>query len=62
MEALQESLKSLEAGLQSEEERVDIEAAAERCFEFNNTVSAIINQNLHGYVYWIEISKRKRFC
>ena len=61
MEALRESLKSLEAGLHSEEDRIDVAAAAERCFEFNNTVSAILNQNLPGYVYWIEIVKRKRF-
>ena len=60
MEALRESLKSLEAGLHSEEDRIDVAAAAERCFEFNNTVSAILNQNLSGYVYWIEIVKRKR--
>lgn len=61
MEALRESLKSLEAGLHSEEDRIDASAAAERCFEFNNTISAILNQNLPGYVYWIEIVKRKRF-
>ncbi|MBT6716402.1 MAG: ATP-dependent DNA helicase [Nitrospina sp.] len=61
MEALREGLKSLEAGLHSEEDRVDAAAAAERCFEYNNAVSAILNQNLNGYVYWIEIVKRKRF-
>ncbi len=61
MEALREGLKSLEAGLHSEEDRVDATAAAGRCFEFNNTLSAILNQNLKGYVYWIEVVKRKRF-
>ena len=61
MEALRESLKSLETGLHSEEDRIDAAAAAERCFEFNNTLSAILNQNFNGYVYWIEIAKRKRF-
>jgi ATP-dependent DNA helicase DinG len=61
MEALRESLKSLEAGLHSEEDRIDVAAAAERCFEFNNTLSAILNQNFKGYVYWIQIAKRKRF-
>jgi len=60
MEALRVSLKSLEVGLNAEEDRIDAAAAAERCFEFNNTVSAILNQNLPGYVYWIEIVKRKR--
>ncbi|MEE3253524.1 MAG: ATP-dependent DNA helicase [Nitrospinota bacterium] len=61
LEALREGLKSLEAGLQSEEDRVDVAAAAEKCFEFNNTISAILNQNMNGYVYWIEILKRTRF-
>ena len=61
LEELREGLKSLEAGLQSEEDRVDVAAAAEKCFEFNNTLSAILNQNMSGYVYWIEILKRTRF-
>jgi len=61
LEALREGLKSLEAGLQSEEDKIEAAAAAEKCFEFNNTISAILNQNLSGYVYWIEIAKRKRF-
>jgi len=60
MEALRANLKSLETGLHSEEDRIDVAAVAERCFEFNNTVSAILNQNFSGYVYWIEIIKRKR--
>lgn len=61
LESLREALKSLEAGLHSEEDRVDAAAVAEKCFEFNNTISAILNQNLSGYVYWIEIIGRKRF-
>jgi ATP-dependent DNA helicase DinG len=62
LEALREGLKSLEAGLQTEEDRVDVSAAAERCFEFNNSLSAILNQHMRGYVYWIEIVPRKRFA
>ncbi len=61
LETLRQGLKSLEAGLRAEEDRVDVSAAAERCFEFNNTLSAILNQNMRGYVYWIEIAQRKRF-
>ena len=61
LEALREGLNSLEAGLRSEEDRIDVSAAAAKCFEFNNTISAILNQNLGGYVYWIEILKRTRF-
>ena len=61
LEALRVGLKSLEVNLQSEEDRIDVAAAAEKCFEFNNTISAILNQNLSGYVYWIEILKRTQF-
>jgi len=41
---------------------VDAASAAERCFEFNNSLSAILNQHMRGYVYWIEITPRKRFA
>jgi ATP-dependent DNA helicase DinG len=61
LEALREALKSLEGGLHSEEDRVDVSSAAERCFEFNNALSAILNQHMRGYVYWLEISPKKRF-
>jgi ATP-dependent DNA helicase DinG len=61
LEALREALKSLEGGLSSEEDRVDIASAAGRCFEFNNALSAILNQHMRGYVYWLEIMPRKRF-
>ena len=61
LEALREGLKTLEGALHSEEDRVDASAAAERCFEFNNSLSAILNQHMRGYVYWLEISSRKRF-
>ncbi len=62
LEALREALKSLEGGLRSEEDRVDVSSAAERCFEFNNSLSAILNQHMRGYVYWLEITPRKRFA
>ncbi len=61
LEALREALKSLESGLHSEEDRVDVSSAAERCFEFNNALSAILNQHMRGYVYWLEIIPKKRF-
>ncbi len=61
LEALREGLKTLEGALHSEEDRVDTSAAAERCFEFNNSLSAILNQHMRGYVYWLEITSRKRF-
>jgi ATP-dependent DNA helicase DinG len=61
LEALREALKSFEGGLSSEEDRVDVSSAAERCFEFNNALSAILNQHMRGYVYWLDISPKKRF-
>jgi ATP-dependent DNA helicase DinG len=61
LEALREALKSFEGGLRSEEDRVDVSSAAERCFEFNNALSAILNQHMRGYVYWLNISPKKRF-
>ncbi|MAX17566.1 MAG: helicase c2 [Nitrospina sp.] len=61
LEILREALKSLEGGLGTEEDRVDVSSASERCFEFNNALSAILNQNMRGYVYWLEIVPRKRF-
>lgn len=61
LEALREALKSMEGGLSLEEDRVDVSSAAERCFEFNNALSAILNQHMRGYVYWLEITPKKRF-
>ena len=61
MEELFESLKTLEGGLNSEEDRMDIGAAANRCFEFNSTLSVFMNQKLEDYVYWLEIVPRKRY-
>lgn len=61
MQELYENLKTLEGRLGSEEDRLDVSAAANRCFEFNNTITAFLNQQMGGYVYWLEIAARKRF-
>ena len=61
MKDLHEGLKTLEGVLGSEEDRLEVSAAANRCFEFNNTLSAFLNQNFDRYVYWLEIVQRKRF-
>ena len=61
MKELHEGLKTFEGMLQSEEDRIEISAAANRCMEFNNTIPAFLNQHLNGYVYWLEITKKKRF-
>jgi len=61
MKELHESLKNFEGMVQSEEDRVEITSAANRCMEFNNTIPAFLNQHLDEYVYWLEITEKKRF-
>ena len=60
LKELCDRLKTLEGLLTSEEERVEVTAAANRCMEFNNTITAFLNQHLEGYVYWLEITEKKR--
>ncbi|MFQ5617069.1 MAG: ATP-dependent DNA helicase, partial [Anaerolineales bacterium] len=61
LEELQEALKTLEASLESEEDRLDVAAASNRCFEYRNSLAAFLHQHLEGYVYWLEVTERKRF-
>ncbi len=60
LQELYERLKTLEGTLGSEEDRLDIAAAAQRCFEINNTLTAFLNHQLDGYVYWLELVEKKR--
>ncbi|HKI49502.1 MAG TPA: ATP-dependent DNA helicase [Desulfobacteria bacterium] len=61
LQDLHEALKSLEHRVISEEEQLEVSAAATRVFEFNNTISALLNQNMKEYVYWLEVTPKKRF-
>ena len=61
MKELHEALKSLQTGLVSEEDLLEVTAAADRVFEINNTLSALLNHNMKEYVYWLEIVRKKRF-
>ena len=61
LQELYESLKTLESRLDSEEDKLEITSAANRCFEFNNALTAYLNQHMQDYVYWLEITARKRF-
>ncbi|MEE8259877.1 MAG: ATP-dependent DNA helicase [Nitrospinaceae bacterium] len=61
LQDLHEALKSIEHRVTSEEEQLEVSAAATRVFEFNNTVSALLNQNMKEYVYWLEVTPKKRF-
>jgi len=61
LQDLHEALKSLEHRVSSEEEQLEVSAAANRVFEYNNTLSALLNQNMKEYVYWLEVTPKKRF-
>jgi ATP-dependent DNA helicase DinG len=61
LQELYESLKTLESRLDSEEDQLEITSAANRCFEFNNALTACLNQHMQDYVYWMEITARKYF-
>ena len=61
LQELLELLQTLAGHLNSAEDQLDASAAATRCFEFNNTLSAFLNQNFPDYVYWLEIQQKKRF-
>ncbi len=61
LQDLHEALKSLEHRVTSEEDQLEVSAAATRVFEFNNTISALLNQNMKEYVYWLEVTPKKRF-
>lgn len=61
LQDLHEALKALEHRLSTEEEHLEVSAAATRVFEYNNTLSALLNQNMKEYVYWLEVAPKKRF-
>ncbi len=61
LQDLHEALKALELRVTSEEDQLEVSAAATRVFEFNNTISALLNQNMKEYVYWLEVTPKKRF-
>jgi len=61
LQDLHEALKALEQRVTTEEEQLEVSAAAGRVFEYNNTISALLNQNMKEYVYWLEVTPKKRF-
>ncbi|MBI4388743.1 MAG: ATP-dependent DNA helicase [Nitrospinae bacterium] len=60
MEELHESLKTLEGQLTSEAERLEVASAAARCSEYNAALQSLLDQRQPDYVYWLEVSGRKR--
>jgi len=61
LQELYELLQTLAGGLHTPEDQLDASSSATRCFEFNNTLSAFLNQHFPDYVYWLEIQQKKRF-
>ncbi len=61
LKELHDQLQTLSGRLNSPEDQLDASSAATRCFEFNNTLSAFLNQHFPDYVYWLEIGQKKRF-
>lgn len=61
LQELQESLKTFESRLPSEADQLEVSAAAIRCAEFNNTLTALLDQKVDDYVYWLEIGEGRRF-
>lgn len=60
LQELFETLKSLESRLRSEEDKLEVSAAAVRCFDYNVALQALLHQLKEGYVYWLEMSAKKR--
>ncbi|MFQ5443782.1 MAG: ATP-dependent DNA helicase, partial [Nitrospinales bacterium] len=60
LQELYEALKTTEGQVQSEEDRLELSAAANRCLEFGSTLKAILKQHLEDYVYWLEVAAGKR--
>jgi len=57
---LADSLSELLDYVKDEEDEVLIKSYSKRCVDISKAMSFILNQTKDDYVYWIEISKRKR--
>ena len=57
---LADSLSELLDYVKDEEDEVLIKSYSKRCVDISKSMSFILNQTKDDYVYWIEISKRKR--
>lgn len=60
LQELYEALKTMEGQVPSDEDRLELSAAANRCLEFGSTLKAILNQHIEDYVYWLEVAVGKR--
>ena len=58
---LLELLKAFEGRLESDEERLEISAAVSRCRDFDASLDILLQQNLKGHVYWLEVTARRVF-
>ncbi|MCK4422519.1 MAG: helicase, partial [Candidatus Omnitrophica bacterium] len=60
LEELYESLKESRSVVQTKEEEMDISSYMNRIRDLDTQLSLFVNQKLEGYVYWVEVSKKRR--
>ncbi|MFH1904216.1 MAG: helicase C-terminal domain-containing protein [bacterium] len=60
LKRLADSLSELLDYVKGEEDEILIKSYAKKCVDISKAMSFILNQTKDDYVYWIEISKRKR--
>jgi len=60
LEELCASLKEARSTVQTKEQEMDISVYMKRILELNTQINMFINQKLDGYVYWLEVSKKRR--
>ena len=61
LKTLENRLAADEDRLAADEDRLDAGSAAVRSLAFNDSLSSLLNQKLEGFVYWLEIARRKRY-
>jgi len=54
------SMESAAKNIPSEEQSIELTAAAQRCVELGQSLAAWLKQSLPGCVYWIEVREGKR--
>lgn len=60
LKELYESLKESRSMVQTKEEEMDLSSYMKRILELDTALEAFLQQRLSGYVYWIEISQKRR--
>ena len=59
LKGLSDSIREFATGLQKEEEKIELSAAADRCLTLANALDVWHQQKQAGAVYWVEISGKR---